>query len=120
MSYRITSENLPLTPKLTDLSNEKLRKIEKFLKDVGEELRDVRMIVDRRPRFGFRAKIEVWIPGTSFVAKEVGFSIEGTIDEAVRDIIRQVNRHKGKLQEKDRNFIRRLKRSLFFMDKWEV
>lgn len=115
MPYQITSNNFDLSPKLKSLLQEKLQKIEKFIPDVSEELRDIRLVFNKGQRFGYLAKIEVFIPGITLVGRAAGFSAEGTVDEAVEEIIRQIRKFKGKLsRERDYRIRRRLKNFLFF------
>ena len=114
MSYQITSNKLQLSEKTTGLVEEKLKKLEKHIKDVGDDLKDIRVVVDRGPSFGYVAVIELWIPNASFVSKGVGLGLEGAIDDAVEELIRQVSRHKGKLtKERSWKIRRRLKHFLF-------
>ena len=113
MAHQITSTNLHLRPDTISLAEEKLQKIEKLLKDVGEELKDIRLVIDKGPRFGFITKVEVFIPSTSFIGKEGAFSLEGSIDEAVDEVIRQFSKHKGKVYGKNRELLRKLKRRIF-------
>jgi len=115
MPFQITSSNFDILPKLKNLLLEKLRKIDKFTSDVPEELRDIRLVFNKGPRFGYRAKLELSMPAATLVARAAGFSAEGAIDEAVEEIIRQINKLKGKLtKERDWRVRRKLKNFLFF------
>lgn len=116
MPYQITAESLNLSPRLTKLANEKLSKIEKFTSTFGDELKDVRMVISKGPRWGYRVKVEVWVPNAEFVAREGGFSLEGTMDTAIDEVVRQIKRHKGKLMDKDRRLFRHIRRKIFFPD----
>ncbi|OGC50813.1 hypothetical protein A2716_02145 [candidate division WWE3 bacterium RIFCSPHIGHO2_01_FULL_40_23] len=119
MPYQIATSNLDLPEASRELVLEKLSKIEKFVRDVGEELVDIRAVLEKGPRFGFRAKVEVWAGGRSFVATGAGISFEGTIDDAVEEIIRQITKHKGKAYGKNKEMLRKLKRFVFFFGEGE-
>ena len=113
MSLQITSDSFHLRPETAKLVSEKIKKIEKLLIDVGEELKDIRVVINKGPRFGFVAKVELWIPSGSFVAKAGGFTIEGTLDDAIEEMASQVKKHKGKVFRRDRKLLRRFKNFLF-------
>lgn len=114
MVHQITSTNFNLTSANKELISEKLAKIEKHLKDVGEDLKEIRVVVGKGSRFGFRVKIEVFIPSHSFVARSGGFSFEGTVDDVIEEVVTQINKHKGKAYRRNSALIRKLKHSLFF------
>ncbi|MEK7595657.1 MAG: HPF/RaiA family ribosome-associated protein [Patescibacteria group bacterium] len=114
MSYQITSTNFRVSPRTSDLIHEKLKKIEKHLVDVSEELKDLRIVVNKAPGFGYLIKLELWIPGAAFVAKEGGFSLEGVVDEAVGELVRQIDKHKGRAYSKDKRLLREFKNFVFY------
>lgn len=119
MPYQITSNKLSLSQKTTDLVSEKLQKIEKHIRDVGDDLKDIRVVVEKGPAFGFVILIELWIPNASFVSKGVGFSMEGAVDDAVEELVRQVSKHKGKLTKERTWKIRRRLKHFLFLSKLE-
>ena len=96
MQYQITSDNFDLSSNITHLAEQKLSKLEKFIQDFGDDLKEVRAVINKGPRFGFSVKVELWVPNESFVAQAFGFSLEGVIDEAVEEMVRQINKYKGK------------------------
>ena len=113
MPYQITSDNFDLSKNVTKLTEEKLAKLEKFVKDFGDDLKEVRTVINKGPRFGYSVKIELWVPNESFVAQAFGFNLEGVIDEAVEEIVRQVNKFKGKNFNKHKRLTRKFKKWLF-------
>ena len=115
MSYQISSRNLTISAQITNLIYEKLKKIERHLQDFSEELMDIKVVLNKGPRFGYIVQIDVFVPKKTFVANSGNFNIEGAMDDAVEEIIKQIDRHKGKLS-KERSFKvrRRLKNFMFF------
>jgi ribosome-associated translation inhibitor RaiA len=116
MGYQITSTNLQLRPSTHELALEKAKKIEKVIKDVGEDLREIRLVINKGPRFGFLVKTEVFVPNNSFIASAGGFSIEGAVDESIEEVIRQINDHKGKTYKKNKRLLRKFKSFIFSSD----
>lgn len=115
MSSQITSNNFHLSSKLVKLVKEKITKLQKFIVGVNEDLRDIRVVVDKAPRFGYVVELELWIPNKSFIARAGNLNIEGAVDDAVEEMIRQLKRYKGKItRERSWRIRRKLKNFLFF------
>ncbi len=115
MSSQITSNNFHLSPTLVKLVEEKIVRLQKFILGVNEDLRDIRVVVDKAPRFGYIVEFELWIPNKSFIAKAGNFNIEGAVDDAIEELKRQLERYKGKLsKERQWRIRRKLKNFLFF------
>lgn len=120
MPSQITSDNFHLSPANHNLIEVKIKKVENKLKDVGEELREIRVVVNKAPKFGFIAKAELAIPSASFMCKGTGFSFEGAVDDAVEELTRQVEKHKGKTFKKNFGLLRKFKKHLFFRNSYDI
>lgn len=120
MPSQITSDNFHLSPANRTLIEIKIKKIESRLKDVGDELKEIRVVVNKAPKFGFIAKVELVLPLTSFTCKGTGFSFEGAVDDAVEELTRQVEKYKGKTLKKKFGLLRKFKKHLFFRNSYNI
>ena len=95
MKYVITGRNIEVTPRLRDMVESKLGKLERYFNQDTEVL--VTLSVEKD-----RTTIEVTIPvkGTIIRAEETSDDMFVSIDVVEEVIERQLKRYKGKLQDK--------------------
>lgn len=120
MPSQITSDNFHLSSANQTLIETKIKKIEDKLRDGGDGLKDIRVVVNKAPKFGFIAKVELVIPSASFTCKGTGFSFEGAVDDAVEELTRQVEKHKGKTLKKKFGILRKFKKHIFFRNSYNI
>ena len=92
MKLQIYGKNLELTPRLQSQVENKLSKLERYLKDDTEVQATLSVEKDRH-------KIEVTIPmkGTTIRAEEISQDMYSSIDMVEETIERQLRRHKTRL-----------------------
>lgn len=86
MNYQITSDNIELSPSMKSLAQTKMRKIEDRLKHIPDNLKSVRMVMNKLKDDRFEAKIHLVIKGKDYFAQELGYTLENAV-VAVVDLI---------------------------------
>ncbi len=111
MSYQITSDNIDLSPSMTELAKEKLSRIEGHLPDYMVETSSFRVVMNTSPVEQFSVKIEAVIHGKTFFADETRGTLESALVSATEDLDRQIERHLKKEKTDDWEKQREQKRS---------
>jgi ribosomal subunit interface protein len=110
MSIQITSDNIELTDSMVSLAKSKIARFRHHIKDVPEDLRNIRVVMDSGPNKTFSAKIEMKVEGTTFVADETEFSLETALIRAVEEVDRQYRKSKSKTESGEWKEKREMKR----------
>lgn len=94
---------------MVTLTKEKLARVESKLSHIEEDLKTIRVVLNKAPNETFEAKIEITISGKKYVADEVDYTLETAIILATEEIERQLEKFRG-IIEKNWEKQRELKR----------
>lgn len=92
MSYQITSDNIDISPSMTELAKGKLEKLKHHLVDYTEDLISFRVVLNSVPKETFEAKVEAVVNGKSFFAHATHYSVESALVAAISEIDRQMQK----------------------------
>jgi putative sigma-54 modulation protein len=99
MNVKIHSIHFNTDEKLEQFINEKLQKIEKF----GNRITDVQVILKLDHNKGSVkdkiAEIRLQLPGKTLYSEENSKSFEESVEMATDSIVRQIKKHKEKIQQ---------------------
>lgn len=101
MEIRINSVSFTADQKLSDQITAKCEKLEKYHNqlikvNVQLKLENAGQIKDKI------VEIDAYVPGKTIISKEVSKTFESAFDDALKSTIRQLKKHKEKLQAKPR------------------
>lgn len=98
MQTRITARHFNASAGLRTYVEESVSKLDRFF----DRIHDVHVILedDQAPDAGKRAEIALNVPKQTFTASETGPTHKAAVNSAVRQLKRQVVRHKDKLRDK--------------------
>jgi len=109
MVHQITSDNIEMSPSMTALAEEKLQKLENHLKDVSDDLKSIRVVLNSGPNEQFIARVEATVHGKTYVADETSLTLENALVEAVEDVDRQYLKGKAKKETEEWDARREMK-----------
>ena len=95
MEIKFFQHGIKLTDKTRDYLEEKVTKLEKYLKD-GETLAEVEVEKDKKGNF--RVEIQIHKPGERYIGDEISETIEAAADVVVDELSRQIRQEKKKKQ----------------------
>ena len=102
MSLQITSDNIEITPSMTELAEKKVAKLLSKLKDVPKELQNIRLVLNKAPNDLFDVKAEVLVGGMKYFGESNDFSLETALIIALGDVQRQYIKEKSKRENWDK------------------
>ncbi|OGC56265.1 hypothetical protein A3H26_03670 [candidate division WWE3 bacterium RIFCSPLOWO2_12_FULL_36_10] len=102
MSLQITSDNIEITPSMTELAKKKAARLLAKLKDVPDELKNIRLVLNKAPNDFFDVKAEVLVGGTKFFGESSDFTLETALIVALEDVQRQYIKEKSKRENWDK------------------
>lgn len=115
MKYQITSDNMKLTSSMEALTREKFTRLEKRFKDIPEDSKYVRVVLnkssDEEQRFTVKSIVN--IKGKEYYSEESDYNLETAIIKTVEEILRIMKKEKGRmisLLERSWDKLRRIKR----------
>jgi ribosomal subunit interface protein len=94
MNYQITSDNIEISESMKTLALKKLSKIEVRLKDVHDDLKSTRVVLNSAPKDNFIVKVEVIAEGTKFFVENTNYNLETALIAAVEEIEKQIEKSK--------------------------
>jgi ribosomal subunit interface protein len=100
MKQQVTSDNMEVTPAMISLAKEKLENLENRVKDVPEDLKSVRVVLNTAPDQTFEAKTEVTIAGDVYYANNIDFTLETALINSVADVERQLEKFKSIIEKR--------------------
>lgn len=95
METRYLYKNVKIDDRTKEYVDKRLGKIEKVLKKILQC--EIEIDLDKKGKF--RAEIMVQAPKKLYRSEEISESIEGAVDVAVEEIIRQIGKSKDRLKE---------------------
>lgn len=99
MRYQVTSDNIELSPSMTELAKAKAAKIEARIKNVPEDLKSIRIVLNKSPLEKFSVKIEATIQGKAYFTDETSYTLENALVEAVEEIDRMLKKDQNNTSE---------------------
>lgn len=100
MNYQITSDNIELSESMKTLAQEKLAKLNPRLKNIPEELKSCRVVMNSAPLEQFAVKLELTLKGKMFFTDERNYNLETALILAVEELERQLEKNWSKEDEK--------------------
>jgi len=92
MNIIINGRHMDITPAIRQYSEEKLKRFEKYVKNISEAV--VTLSVEK---YRHRAEVLMRVNGVNIQAESVTGEIYASIDEVVEKLERQIKKHKDKL-----------------------
>ncbi len=117
MKYQIQSDNMELTPSMSELAKSKLEKLSKHFQTAGDSSY-VRVVMNSAPVDSFEVKINIEINGKTFFGDDTNYSLESALINAVDELGRQLDKSKD-LEESEWKDKREAKRSLDVLEELE-
>ena len=109
MDIRISAKHITLTPSLETYIRGKVQDLDRLFPNITRV--EVQIEVFRNKQHGddlHRAEILVHVPKRTLRAEQRASEMHEAFDLALPKIERQLEKHKGRLRRRDRNFLRRL------------
>ena len=95
MKYQITSDNIQISQSMKELATEKFEKVDKFLSNIDEDSKHVRIVMNSAAEEGtFLVKILLRASGKEYFADETDYGLEITLSKAIEDIITKIKKDK--------------------------
>lgn len=110
MTYQITSENIEVSQSMIELSKNKLAKIEGWTRDLSDDAKVFRVIINSAPLDMFIVKIDATINGKAYISEASSVNLEHALILATEELEKQYQRRKEKQDDKDWELNRDLKR----------
>ncbi len=100
MNIQITSDNVEISQSMKTLAQEKIERILQHLKGIPEDLKDIRIVLNKAPDETYESKVEVAISGKIYFADQLDHTLESSLIKAIEEIDRQLEKDRG-IIEKD-------------------
>lgn len=111
MIYQTSSDNIDISPSMQALAKDKFSKIERFFTNVPEDLKKVRIVMNKGQAIDtFEVGIDLDLGSMSFYGKGVDFQLETALIAAVEDVKEQYLKDKDKKDSKEWTEAREAKR----------
>lgn len=95
MKYQITSDNIQISQSMKELATEKFEKVDKFLSNIDEDSKHVRIVMNSAAEEGtFLVKILLRANGKEYFTDETDYSLEITLTKAIEEIITKIKKDK--------------------------
>ena len=111
MPYQVTSDNIEISPSMISLAEGKLARLEHLLKDIPDDLKSIRVVLNSGPNETFIARVEASLRGRVYYGEGSGFTLENALIQAVENVDRQYVKEKSKKESEDWKAGRELKES---------
>lgn len=118
MKYQIQSDNMELTPSMSELAKAKLDKLNKHFNTAGDTS-SVRVVMNTAPVESFEVKISLDLNGKNYFGDDKNYNLETALINAVGELDRQLNKAKT-LDEADWQEKRDAKRAVNFDEEAEL
>jgi ribosomal subunit interface protein len=101
MKLHIATEGFGLTPEIREIVDKKFSpKLQKFFKRYPQDTISIRLLIKKRPRWGFRVKADLDIPGENIHAEEVHKELAYAIVALAKEVARRLQKQKEKALNK--------------------
>lgn len=110
MSLQITSDNIDLSPSMTELAKSKIAKLEHHLREASPKLVNIRVVMNTGKNNTFITKVEMVVEGRKFYSEEERFTLESSLVETIDEVDRQYTKYKSKMDSENWESNRELKR----------
>lgn len=99
----ITAKDFELSPSMTALAQEKVKKIERLLTHIEPDLYDITVTYQKaQPESeGFVVDVRVQLPSKTFYAKGKNYQADSAVIDAVEKVSRQIKSHLDKVRGTD-------------------
>lgn len=105
---QIYCKNLELTPDVEGYLEEKIGKLEKFCDDLIGVRVDLSKDMHHRKGEVFRCEVNIHVTRRILRAEESATDLKAAIDIVQEELLRQIEKYKGRLERKQRFSIREL------------
>jgi putative sigma-54 modulation protein len=102
MKLQVFSKNMEIPPDMETYVQKKIGKLARFLPDIGEAKVEIHEENTRSPQHRYTAQVTLNSKGIILRAEEKGEAVRTVIDSVADILERQIERYKGKLQNKGR------------------
>lgn len=107
MKMTLTVRNLPNSVDVKALFEERISRLEKHLKRFKDDLTFLHGVLEKNPhKDEFFASISLYLPSIVLHCREKGRDYSGAMSEAILDIVRQLEKHKAKINREKRRSLR--------------
>ncbi len=111
MIYQISSTNIEISESMQELAKQKFAKIERYFDHIPEDLRKVRIVMNKGSAVDtFEVGIDLDLGTQQFYGKGVDYALESALIGAVDDIKEQYLKEKAKNDSKEWEEAREAKR----------
>jgi ribosomal subunit interface protein len=110
MQYQITSDNIEMSPSMEALAHEKTKKLEQKVKNVPDDLKTLRVVMNSAPEDRFEAKILFTVRKHEYYAEANEYTLESALVKAVDDLERMLEKDKDFTTEQSWEEAREAKR----------
>ncbi len=111
MIYQISSTNIEISDSMQELAKQKFGKIEHYFDHIPEDLRKVRIVMNKGSAVDtFEVVIDLDLGTQQFYGKAVNYALETAILDAVDDVKEQYLKDKAKNDSKEWEEAREAKR----------
>lgn len=96
MNYQITSDNISLSPSMKALALEKLEKLDRVLKDIDENSRSARVVLNKGAgdEDTFVCKIHLNVKGKEYFSDDTDYTLETAIVRTIEELVRMIKKEK--------------------------
>ena len=94
MKYQIQSDNMELTPSMSELAKAKMEKLTKHFKTAGDNC-SARIVMNTAPVDSFEVRISLVLNGKDYFGDDKNFNLETALINAVEELDRQLEKAKS-------------------------
>lgn len=99
MKLHIASEGVEINPETREIINKKfITKIRKFFKNYPEDAVSIKILIKKRPRWGFNVRCDLDIPGENLYAEETHKELVYAVVSLAKEVSRRLRKQKEKTQ----------------------
>ena len=101
MNYQITSDNMEVTPSMEILTKDKFVRIEHRLRDIADDTKYARIVLNTAPEESFMVKAHVVANGKEYFSQSTDYSLEGALIKVCEELVveldksKQINMHEN-------------------------
>ncbi len=97
MKLHIASEGVDINPETREIITKKfISKISKFFKNYPEDAVSIKILIKKRPRWGFNVRCDLDIPGKNLHAEEAHKELVYAIVALAKEVSRRLRKQKEK------------------------
>src|SRR4030042_4281628 len=104
MELQIFSKNMEISPDIRNYVQKKIGKLTHYLPNITEAKVEIHEENTRSPQHRYTAQVTLNSRGVILRGEERGEGVRAAIDAVAEVLERQIERYKGKLQDKGRGF----------------